>query len=125
MTNSGKLFSDELTNRRIDESGNNFPELVIPYIYLFSLNGIPKYLAYSRNYYPYLLSKFIKTLCLTLDCINVPMKSNCCTTDVFLASSDSKYFRGLIGSFGSQVSPIISLFRFIILQVSSDYNHQI
>ena len=39
MTNSGKLFSDELTNRRIDESGFNQYTCQIYIYYNYALDG--------------------------------------------------------------------------------------
>ena len=42
----------------------------------FILIGIPKYLAYSGKYSPFLLSNFTITLCLTMDCRNAQMKPN-------------------------------------------------
>ena len=53
MTNSGKLFADDLTDWLINEEGfkkpqlNNFPELVIPYIYFSKIKYLPKFLEYS------------------------------------------------------------------------------
>ena len=89
---------------------NNFPELVITCIGFFSLNDIPKQLAYSGKYSIYLLSNFTKTLCLTLACINAPMKSNWCNLALFLALSAKKYFRFLIDAVGAQMYPRIYLF---------------
>ena len=45
MTNSGKLFADELTELLLE--ANSLPELVIPYTDFNNLKALLKYCAYS------------------------------------------------------------------------------
>ena len=91
-------------------SGNNLPELVIPYMDFNNLMAIPKYFAYSGKYYVYLISNLTKTLFFTFACKNAPMKYNLWTLALCLAASAKKYFKVLMEAVGDQVSPTISLF---------------
>ena len=82
----------------------------MPYIDFFNINGVPKQFVYSGKYSMYILSKFKKTLCVSLDCRNSTMKFNWCNLDLLLAASTKKQFRVTIDDDGAQVSPIIFLF---------------
>ena len=89
---------------------NLFPDLFMPYIDFFGLNGLTKYLQYSGKYSPYLLPNFKKIICLKFAFRNAPMKYNWCNLALFWEASTRKYFRVLIDSIGDQVSPIIYFF---------------
>ena len=93
----------------VSSSANRLSSLVVPCIYFFSINSIPKYLAYSGKYSPYLLSELINNICFTLACINSSMKYNWCTLALLLEVYAKKCFRFLIDSIGDQLSPMISL----------------
>ena len=99
---------------------NLFPELVIPYIELFSLNGLPKKLAYSGNYYQYILSNFTKFY--VLHWLVEILEWN--TTGVLLIYDWKNLLRNIL-QYSLMMLDTRCLQYFIFLPVSSYHNYQL